>query len=81
MIKMTAKIKLTPEEIIKRAVSFFGPGGHGLELKEQAAGIVYFEGGGGCVEVTASAEGKVASVSLFSREWDYQVKEFLKAIT
>jgi len=81
MIRMTAKTKLTPEEIVKRAVTFFGPEGHGLEVKEQSVGTAYFEGGAGCVEVNASAQGKGTSVELFSREWDYQVKEFLKAIS
>jgi hypothetical protein len=77
MIRMTAKSKLKPDEIIKRAVNFFGPGGYGLGVKEQTSGYVCLEGGGGVVEVIASAEGKGASVELVSREWDYQVKEFL----
>ena len=81
MVRMTARTKLSPEEIVKRAVDYFGPGGHGLEVKEQSTGAAYFEGGGGCVEISASAEGNQSSVSLFSREWDYQVKEFLKGIT
>ena len=81
MIRMTAKTKMSPEETIKRAVAFFGAGGYGLEVKEQSAGYVYFEGGGGGVEVKAVAEGKGASVELVSREWDYQVKEFLGTIS
>jgi hypothetical protein len=80
MLKMEAKTKLGPEEIIKRAIAFFGPGGHGLDVAEQSPGYICFEGGGGVVEVTASAEGKGASVELISREWDYQIKEFLGTI-
>lgn len=81
MIRMAAKTKLSPEEIVKRAVAFFGPGGYGLEVEEQSAGYVCFEGGGGVVEVTASAQAKGALVELVSREWDYQVKEFLGTIS
>ena len=81
MLRMAAKTKLSPEEIVKRAVAFFGPGGYGLEVKEQASGYICLEGGGGVVEVTASAQAKGASVELVSREWDYQVKEFLGTIS
>ena len=81
MIRMAAKTKLSPKEIVNRAVAFFGPGGYGLGVKEQAAGYICFEGGGGAVEVITSAEKKGASVELVSREWDYQVKEFLGTIS
>ncbi len=80
MLKMAKKTKLSPEEVIKRAVEFFGPAGHGLKVKEQCADSVYFEGGGGIVEVTTCAEGKGTSVELVSREWDYQVKEFISKL-
>jgi hypothetical protein len=80
MIRMAAETKLSPEEIVKRAIVFFGPGGYGLEVGEQSAGYICFEGGGGVVEVTVSAQGKGTSVELVSREWDYQVKEFLGTI-
>jgi len=81
MIKITAKTKLSPEETIKRAVAFFGPGGYGLEVKAQQDDCAYFEGGGGGVEVTASAEKKGAFVELESQEWDYQAKEFIRTIS
>ncbi len=81
MIRMAAKTKLSPEEVVKRAVAFFGPGGYGLEVKEQSGDYARFEGGGGDFEVNASAEEKRTSVELVSREWDYQVKEFLSTIS
>jgi len=80
MLRMSAKTKLSPEEIVKRAVSYFGPGGYGLEVKNKSTDCVYFEGGGGNVGVTTSTEGKEVSVELISREWDYQVKEFLRTM-
>lgn len=80
MLKIETKTKLSPEEAIKRAVEFFGPGGYGLEVKNQTHDCAYFEGGGGGVGVTACAEEKGTSVILECREWDYQVKEFIRKI-
>jgi hypothetical protein len=80
MIRMAAKTSMSPEEAIKRAVAFFGPDGYGLEVKEQSAIYACFEGGGGVVEVNASAQGKDTSLELVSQEWDYQLKEFLNTI-
>jgi len=80
MLRMAAKTKLEPEAVIKRALAFFGPDGYGLKIREQRAGYICLEGGGGLVEVSASAA-KGSSVELVSREWDYQLKEFLNAIS
>jgi len=80
MLKIATKTKLSPEEAIKRAVAFFGPGGYGLEVNEQSTHYAHFEGGGGGIEATACAEEKGTSVELLSREWDYQVKEFISKI-
>ncbi len=80
MLKIATKTKLSPEEAIKRAVDVFGPGGQGLEVKNQTPDCAYFEGGGGGVNVTACTEEKGTSVELESREWDYQVKEFIRKI-
>lgn len=81
MIRMAVNSKLKPDELIKRALDYFGPGGYGLEIVDETTGYVRLEGGGGVVEVIASAEGKGASVELVSREWDYQAKEFLGSIS
>ncbi|MBI4181089.1 MAG: hypothetical protein HY528_04085 [Chloroflexi bacterium] len=80
MLKVATKTKLSPEEAVKRAVKFFGPGGLGLQVKEENPECARFEGGGGGVDVTACAEGKGTSVELESREWDYQVKKFIEKI-
>ena len=80
MLKIVTKTKLSPEEAIKRAVEFFGPGGYGLEVKNQTPDCAYFEGSDGGVNVTACIEEKGTSVELESREWDYQVKEFVRKI-
>jgi len=80
MLNLEVKTKLSPEEVIKRAVAFFGSGGYGLEIKEQSESCAYFEGGGGGVDITTCTEEKGTSVELASREWDYQVNEFARKI-
>ena len=80
MLNLSVKTKLSPEEAVKRAVEFFGPGGYGMEIKEQSETCAYFEGAGGGVDVTTCIEEKGTSVELASREWDYQVQEFARKI-
>ncbi|MFC1966682.1 hypothetical protein ACFLWI_07070 [Chloroflexota bacterium] len=80
MLKLAINTKLSPEEAIKRAVEFFGSGGYGLDVKEQSSTCAYFLGGGGGVNITACAGDKGTSVELESREWDFQVKEFIGKI-
>lgn len=81
MLNIATKTKLSPEEAINRAVEFFGPNGYGLEVKTHNPDCASFAGGGGDIEVTACAEDKHTSVELVSREWDYQVKEFIGKIS
>jgi len=80
MLNIEAKSKLSPEEAIKRAVKFFGPEGYGLTVKDEAPFSAEFEGGGGGVAIGVSAEAKGSRIEIESREWDYQVKEFLKHV-
>ena len=80
MLRISVKSKLKTEEAVKRAVAFFGPGGYGLTVEEQTDDSVYLRGGGGGVVVTTGIEKKGSSVELVSREWDYQVKEFIDTI-
>jgi hypothetical protein len=80
MLKISRESKLKPQEAIKRAAAFFGPGGYGLELKEEDNCNAYFEGGGGSVRVSAATGKKGSSVDIESVEWDYQAKEFLNRI-
>ena len=77
---IATKTKLKPEAVIKKAVDFFGPKGHKLTVQDQSADSASFEGGGGGVGITTSIVGKQTEVELTSREWDYQVKEFIGKI-
>jgi len=77
MLNIATKTRLKPEEVVKRAVDFFGPKGYKLNITNQSADCASFEGGGGGVDISTCIEGKQTSVDLTSREWDYQVQEFI----
>jgi hypothetical protein len=81
MLRIGVKSKLSPEEVIKRAVKFFGPdGGYGLKVTDETATSACFGGGGGNVDVVAKAGERETSVDLVSNEWDSQVREFISKI-
>ncbi|MFW5855924.1 MAG: hypothetical protein ACOC4G_13210 [Bacillota bacterium] len=70
--------KLNCEQVKKKAQQYFGKE-NGLEEKENSGNCLNFEGGGGHVNVTCCPEedGPV-TVELETREWDRQVKSFMK---
>jgi hypothetical protein len=80
MMKISTKSKHSPEEVIKRAVKYFGPEGYGLKVNDEGECCAEFEGGGGEVRVSATAEKKGSTVDVESREWDFQSREFLEKI-
>jgi len=80
MLKIGKESKLKPQDVIKRAIEFYGAKGYGLILKEEDNCNVYLEGGGGSVRVSAATSKKGSSVDIESVEWDYQSKEFLGKI-
>jgi hypothetical protein len=72
--------KRSREQIMARAKDFFGAPGLGLEMEERGDACLYFSGGGGHVQVTVlECEGKT-TVELETREWDYQVQQFMPKI-
>src|SRR4030067_739921 len=74
MLRIIAMTKLSPEEVIKRAVDYFAL--LGLAVKDHGPNYAMLEGGGGHIEMTATNEKKGASIEFISQEWDIQVKEF-----
>jgi len=78
MINMGKKTKRSPTEVVAKAVKFFGPAGVGLEIKERTENSAQFEAMGGFVTLqVVEAEGGRSDVSVFGREFDYQIKEFM----
>jgi hypothetical protein len=47
MLKIAKQTGLNPDEVIDRALKFFGKGGQGLEEKERYPCCISFEGAGG----------------------------------
>jgi len=80
MLSLSTKSKHSGEEVIKRAVKYFGPGGYGLKVVEEGNCCASFEGAGGGVRVTATEQKKGSTVDIESREWDFQAKEFLDKV-
>lgn len=71
---------MTPEAVVLAAVSFFGPEGVGLTVKDQAARRAHFRGGGGDVEVTTRRVGKETKVEIMSQKWENEVEVFVGQI-
>ncbi len=83
MVRIGTRTKLTPEEVVRRAVRFFGPAGrYGLEVTGETGVSACFEGGGGRVEVTACAEedGRRTQVDVVAREWEEAAKQFITSL-
>ena len=80
MARYSVETRLSPEQVIQKATAYFGPGGLGLTVTEQNPCCFSFTGGGGYVSVTASAGEKKTTVELETREWDYQVQQFMREI-
>jgi hypothetical protein len=81
MLRMEAKSKLPPDKVGEKLKRFFGEGGLGLELSEEASGCLTFQGGGGYVTATLCLEEDKTRVDLVTQEWDYQVKKFASELT
>ena len=81
MARYAKETKLAVGEVLRRAEQFFGPGELGLKLVERNACCVSFEGSGGHVTVSAArCTPDRTEVDLETREWDYQVKEFMEGL-
>lgn len=80
MIRLGKESKRTAEQVLERAIQYFGQGGEGLDLTEQSESGVRFEGGGGYVVVEVEPKGKHSEVEIVAAEWDYQAKQFLGKI-
>ena len=80
MIRLEAKTKLATEKVVERLKRFFGEGGLGLDITDETPECLYFEGGGGYVNVTICSENGKTRLDLLTQEWDYQVKKFISEL-
>jgi hypothetical protein len=79
MLKLDVRTKLKPEQVIEKALEFFGDG-YGLEVTEHSDRCVSFRGGGGGVTVTVSPAAKRTLVDLEAREWDSVIRDFAEEL-
>jgi hypothetical protein len=77
MLKVGKASKHSPQEVMQKAIEFFGPSGLQLEIKEHSDRHLRFEGGGGFVEIQLNFAGQTLEAELLTQQWEYQVKEFL----
>lgn len=80
MIRIAKKTRLNAEEIIDRAVEFFGEKGEQLDRRDRGRCCINFEGGGGYVAISIVEESKRRTVDVETREYEYQVKRFLESL-
>jgi hypothetical protein len=81
MEKISTKTKRAGADVIQMAIAYFGEGGLGLTIENKDANSITFKGGGGGVVVEFfPGEKGTTNVDLTSREWDFQVKQFLGKI-
>ncbi len=76
MLSLECKTSLAPVKALEELKRFFGKGGLGLEVKEEAPQCITFQGGGGYVTATLCEEKGKTRLDLVTQEWDYQVKQF-----
>jgi len=73
LLRLSFKTSKRREEIVNEAESFFNE--RGFVTKEKGDCCVHMEGGGGYVRVDVVDNGE-REVTLETREWEYQVKQF-----
>jgi len=79
MIRIAKTSRLTTDEIIHRASTFFGEGGEGLKQTSRQDCCVSFAGGGH-VSVFVADDKTHRTVEVESREFEYQAKRFLESV-
>lgn len=80
MLRIGKKTDYKPQEVLRKAVDFFRKQG-GLTLEAQSPMMVYLVGGGGHVQVMVEPGAKEQTeVDIQTREWAYDVKQFLKEL-
>jgi hypothetical protein len=74
---MSKRTKFSSERVIELAKEYFG-GKYGLEVVEETANCcVEFENNLGFVNAQVVDNGDYREITLTTREWEYQVQEFL----
>jgi hypothetical protein len=79
MARYGVKTNKEPKDVLQQAVDFFGEDGIGLEVVERSPYFVSFQGGGGHVTVSMD-QNAGTDVEVVTREFDYDVRQFIRKI-
>ncbi len=81
MARYGKETRRPPEQVLERALAFFGPGGLGMTVEAQDECSIRLGGGSGYVVVQALlCDSGRTSVTLETREWDAQAVRFLEIL-
>ena len=80
MIRLGKETKLSGEQVLERAIAFFGEQGQGLSITERSSRHVSLEGCGGFVTVEVRQENGATKVDVSTREWETQAKGFIRKL-
>ncbi|MGD8465243.1 MAG: hypothetical protein PVI09_15355 [Anaerolineae bacterium] len=82
MIRIGKDSNFESSAVLEKAAEFFGPGGVGLDATSQDPCCARFEGAGGYVYVqtTDIEDQKGSTVTVEGREWENQIKQFMREI-
>ena len=79
-LTMEVRTPLPAEELEARLMAFFGAGGLGLDLEEEPAGRLHFEGGGGHVTAAFRPDGDRTLLRISTSGWAAPVKRFVTGL-
>lgn len=80
-MRYSVETKLDADAVYERAEAYFGPEGNGLEIIESTPGCcAHFETELGHVRVEIREGEKKTTVELETREYDIQVRDFMRQL-
>ncbi|MBN2040646.1 MAG: hypothetical protein JW864_11415 [Spirochaetes bacterium] len=79
MLNITGDTKLSSDEIKKKFKDYFG-NELKLDLNDETDNCITYIGGGGYVTATIVTGKDKNTVDMVTREWEFQVKDFLSIL-
>jgi len=78
LLSLEVVLSVSADQASQKLKAFFLA--EGLVLVREQPDYLRFEGGGGFVEAGLCPDGDTLRLSIFTREWDYQVKKLLSSL-
>jgi hypothetical protein len=80
MLRIGTRTDRPAREVLEQAIAFFGLGSLGLELSHRGADHLTFQGGGGFVTVDVVHEDEHSDVTVITREWERDARQFISRL-